>query len=139
MNRAIGLEKHAGEDVGRDPRQMSRDELALLGHEPMSPLKALRLRCLDCRDGEVAVRKCADVECPSWPYRMGTNAWRKERSEAQQSHTLSLAGKRRAQLENQPSGRRQDTNPGAAGVTLPGDDGRGADTAPAGHSETEAA
>jgi len=49
----------------------------------MSPLQALRAHCLDCcgyEEKEVAL--CPAVKCPSWPYRMGTNPWRKPASEA---------------------------------------------------------
>src|SRR5262249_21373846 len=47
------------------------------------PLQALRARCLDCcgqQANEVAA--CSAVECPSWPFRMGTNPWRRPASEA---------------------------------------------------------
>ena len=77
---AIGLEKQNGWDVGRDPRQMSREELIAAGHKPMSPLKALRLRCIDCYAGESSeVRRCTHLDCPAWPYRMGTNPWQAPR------------------------------------------------------------
>ena len=52
-----------------------------MGHEPMSPLKAIRARCLDCcgyQENEVAA--CTAVNCPSWPFRTGTNPWRKPAS-----------------------------------------------------------
>jgi hypothetical protein len=77
-----GLKIHDGRSVGRDPREMTQDELRASGHEPMSPLEALRRRCLDCCVGqanEVAV--CPVVQCPSWPFRMGTNPWRRPASE----------------------------------------------------------
>jgi hypothetical protein len=78
------LEKRDGWDVGRDPRQVSRDELIAAGHKPMSPLKALRARCIDCcADQPSEVRLCTAVACPSWPFRMGANPWRKEASDAQ--------------------------------------------------------
>jgi hypothetical protein len=78
-----GLKLHQGHPAGRDPREMTRDELRAAGHEPMSPLQALRARCLDCcghQEKEVAL--CAAVKCPSWPFRMGTDPWRKPASEA---------------------------------------------------------
>jgi hypothetical protein len=69
--------------IGRDPREMTREDLQALGHEPMSPLKALRLWCLDCCcDQPSEVRKCTAIKCPSWPFRMGANPWRAETSEA---------------------------------------------------------
>jgi len=78
-----GLELHQGHPAGRDPRKMTPDELKAAGHEPMSPLEALRARCIDCcaqQPNEVAL--CPAVECPSWPFRMGTDPWRKPASEA---------------------------------------------------------
>jgi hypothetical protein len=78
------LEKRDSWDVGRDPRRVSRDEVIAAGHKPISPLKALRLRCIDCcADQPSEVRLCTAVACPSWPFRMGANPWRKEPSDAQ--------------------------------------------------------
>lgn len=39
----------------------------------MTPLKAIRARCVDCCAGElVTVRRCDfKEECPLWPFRMG--------------------------------------------------------------------
>jgi hypothetical protein len=77
------LEKRDGWDVGRDPRQVSRDELMAAGHKPMSPLKALRARCLDCCAGSAnEVRLCTAVSCPAWPFRLGSSPWRPPASEA---------------------------------------------------------
>ena len=78
-----GLELRGKHPVGRDPRQMTPDELKAMGHEPMSPLQAIRARCLDCcRHQEKEVARCPAVDCPSWPFRMGTDPWRKPASEA---------------------------------------------------------
>lgn len=75
-NRHIGLERRDGFDVGRDPRAMSAEELAQLGHARVSPLRALRLKCLDCcNESAQEVRLCTSVDCPSWPFRMGRNPW----------------------------------------------------------------
>jgi hypothetical protein len=50
--------------IGRDPRDMTADEIAALGHEPMGPLQAIRAKCLDCCAGSVhEVRCCAAVAC----------------------------------------------------------------------------
>jgi len=78
-----GLEIRGKRLVGRDPRQMTQDELREAGHEPKSPLQALRAHCLDCcghQEKEVAL--CPAVNCPSWPLRMGTDPWRKPASSA---------------------------------------------------------
>jgi hypothetical protein len=74
---SIGLERQDGYDVGRDPRAMSADELQQLGHARVSPLRALRLKCLDCfNDSAQEVRLCTAVDCASWPFWMGKNPWR---------------------------------------------------------------
>jgi hypothetical protein len=103
-NRAAGLEKQNGWDVGRDPREMTRAELELLGHGKKPLLRAMRARCLDCCAGQPnEVRLCTAVHCPLWPYRMATDPWRKEPSEAQRAHARTLAAKRRAEARKQPS------------------------------------
>jgi hypothetical protein len=69
-----------GELVARDPRDMSVVELGELGHKRMSPLKALRARCIDCCAGSRhEVRLCTAVTCPAWPFRMGANPYRTKR------------------------------------------------------------
>ena len=104
VNRKIGLELHNGHDIGRDPRRMTGDELTALGHQRMGPLKALRLRCIDCSGGSAnEVRLCTAMQCPAWPFRMGENPWRAPASEAQLAHTRSLATKRASLSKNQPS------------------------------------
>ena len=78
-----GLELHQGGLAGRDPRKMTQDDLREAGHEPMSPLQAVRAHCLDCcGHQETEVVRCTAVKCPSWPFRLGTNPWRKPPSEA---------------------------------------------------------
>jgi hypothetical protein len=85
-----------GHRIGRDPRQMSRDELRKMGHEPKSPLSALRDHCLDCCAGSAGeVRMCMALRCPSWPDRMGTNPWRRSASEAQRAQGRKLGARRR--------------------------------------------
>lgn len=38
----------------------------------LTPLKAIRAKCLDCCAGQVAeVRHCTVKNCPLFPYRMG--------------------------------------------------------------------
>ena len=77
QHRHIGLERQDGYDVGRDPRTMSACDLERLGHARVSPLRAVRLKCLDCCNGSAReVRLCTAVDCPSWPFRMGKNPWR---------------------------------------------------------------
>lgn len=40
----------------------------------MTPLKAIRAKCLDCCIGQVnEVRLCPSKDCALWPYRLGHN------------------------------------------------------------------
>jgi hypothetical protein len=89
---------------GRDPRTMSPAELAELGHLPMSPLRALRLHCLDCCAGSAQeVAKCMALRCPSWPFRMGINPYR-ERPSDEQREAMRERGRRLAKAnKSRPS------------------------------------
>jgi hypothetical protein len=79
--------------VGRDPRKMTQDELRAMGHAPMSPMEAIRARCLDCCAGSSdEVHKCVAMACPSWPFRMSKNPWR-EVSEARREIGRRAAAK----------------------------------------------
>ena len=70
--------------IGRDPREMARDEIEAMGHEAMSATEAIRGKCLDCCAGSAhEVRACVAIACPSWPWRMGTNPWRQPMSDEQ--------------------------------------------------------
>ena len=82
--------------VGSDPRWLSRAELEALGHRRMSPLQAIRLRCLDCCGGQPGeVRKCTATGCPNWPFRMGKNPWRRPASEAKREAGRRVAARMR--------------------------------------------
>src|SRR5882724_3318681 len=102
-----GFTLHEGEPAGRDPRKMTQDELREAGYEPMSPLKALRARCLDCcaqQPKDVAL--CPAVGCPSWPFRMGSDPWRKPASEARREaarRTMAALNARRNRGGAEPS------------------------------------
>jgi hypothetical protein len=70
-------ETAGGNLVGRDPRQMGRAGLEAGGFEPMTPMEVIRAKCLDCCAGSAQeVRYCVAVDCPSWPYRMGSPPFR---------------------------------------------------------------
>jgi hypothetical protein len=83
-----------GNPIGRDPRRMTPDELGALGHQPMSATAAIRAHCLDCCAGSTdEVRKCLAVQCPSWPWRTGTNPWRTPASERQREAARRTAAR----------------------------------------------
>jgi hypothetical protein len=119
-NRAIGLEKQNGWDVGRDPREMTRAELELLGHGKKPLLRAMRLRCLDCCGEQPnEVRLCTAVHCPLWAYRMATDPWRKEPSEAQREQGRRLARKTAAAASDAFSEKDETATPAVAATSLP--------------------
>jgi len=43
----------------------------------LTPVKAIRAKCLDCMGRPSLVRNCSDKNCPLFPYRMGKNPNRK--------------------------------------------------------------
>jgi hypothetical protein len=97
-HRDIGLDRLDGFEVGRDPRSMSSNELEQLGHARMSPLRALRLKCLDCCNGSAQeVRLCTALDCTSWPFRMGKNPWAAPVSGARREQGRRLGMKRVAE------------------------------------------
>jgi hypothetical protein len=122
-NRHTGLEHRDGFDVGRDPRCMRTDELEQLGHVRVSPLRALRLKCLDCcNDSAQEVRLCTAVDCPSWPFRMGKNPWRAPLDDAEQTRRAAMMNHNRASASAAPdkTQAQNDASP-SDGVRVPSD------------------
>ena len=67
-------------EVGADPRTLGPGGLEALGHVRKPVLQAIRERCIDCCAGSThEVRYCTAVACAAWPFRMGTDPWRKKR------------------------------------------------------------
>jgi hypothetical protein len=55
-------------------------ELEALGFRKRPLLQVIRAKCIDCCAGQkTEVRRCGMRDCPSWPYRMGTNPWHHRR------------------------------------------------------------
>ena len=64
--------------VGKAPAEVPL-EILLRAFSAQNPVKAIRARCLDCCcDQPSEVRKCVSTDCASWPFRMGTNPFRKK-------------------------------------------------------------
>jgi hypothetical protein len=83
-----------GRLIGRDPRAMTPDALRAMGHMPMSPMEAIRVKCLDCCGGSAdEVRKCVAMTCANWPFRTGKNPWRAPASEAQREAARRMAAR----------------------------------------------
>jgi hypothetical protein len=94
----LGVERgDGGHLVGMDPTSLTPDQLRAIGHQPTSPIKALRLRCIDCCSGSVVeVARCVATSCPSWPFRLGASPWRKELSETERQRRSDQAKRMRA-------------------------------------------
>jgi hypothetical protein len=114
-----GYEPHRDGDrlvfVGRDPRRMDQDQIRALGHEAMSPMDAIRAKCLDCcADSAHEVRLCVAIACPSWPFRTGKNPWRAPISE-ERREVLRERGARLSELRK-INARSEGTRP--AGIAI---------------------
>lgn len=100
--RARGAGYEPGPDgylAGRDPREMIPDELVAMGHTQMSPMEAIRAKCLDCAGSAHEVRWCVAMACPLVLFRTGKNPWRspisEERREALRERGVRLADLRK--------------------------------------------
>src|SRR3712207_2266781 len=66
-----------GHWVGRDPLGITPPAWEAAGVARRTPVEAIRAKCLDCCCGvPKEVRLCVALNCPSWPYRMGTDPFR---------------------------------------------------------------
>lgn len=80
MTSLLQIDETEGHPVGRDPRDMTADELAGAGIERTPILAAVRAKCLDCCGGAPSeVRRCTATGCALWPFRMNHNPFRSAR------------------------------------------------------------
>jgi hypothetical protein len=79
---------------------------ARAGHKPMSPMQAIRRKCLDCSGGQIVeVRLCEAVTCSLWPFRAGIHPYTKTRVLEATSDAIVLDGTPVAQnLSTSPIG-----------------------------------
>ena len=90
-----------GETEGLDPRGMPRKLLEEIGHSKKGLLRVLRDKCLDCAHTVSEVRSCTSVDCALWPYRLGTNPMRAERSAAQKAADAAAGERLRLARESE--------------------------------------
>lgn len=102
---AFVIDQTEGVRVGRDPREMTQDELSACGHEAIPVLSAIRAKCLDCScEQRSEVARCTSVSCALWPFRMGTNPFRAERTMSDEQRAAAaerLAAAREARKATQ--------------------------------------
>ena len=70
--------------------------------EVMSPIKAIRAKCMDCcYDQREEVKLCPAKDCPLWPFRMGKNPNRsRNMTDEQRRAARDLLAKARAAKKN---------------------------------------
>lgn len=74
----ILLDNSSREKSGTDPRAVTAAQLEAAGHFPDKLTTIIRNHCTDCCAGQLSeVRHCTVTNCTLWPYRMGTNPFRK--------------------------------------------------------------
>lgn len=74
----ILLDNLSEKKSGRDPREVTPADLEGAGHFPDKLTAIIRGKCIDCCGGSLVEVKCCTVtDCNLWPYRMGTNPFRK--------------------------------------------------------------
>jgi hypothetical protein len=62
-----------------EPIATTREGYAELGHEARPLLSAIREKCIECSGwSPKEVRLCRVTSCALFPFRMGSNPWRKE-------------------------------------------------------------
>lgn len=80
---------------GINPFDLTEEQLKKIGHNRIPPMKAIRLKCLDCCCGNAAeVRRCSILDCPLWPFRLGRNRWRSPISDERRGILSENAKKR---------------------------------------------
>jgi hypothetical protein len=63
------------------------------GHRPISPMQAIRRKCIDCSGGQVSeVRSCEAVGCALWPFRAGRHPFTKKALQEADSATSVVDG-----------------------------------------------
>jgi hypothetical protein len=71
---------------GRDPRQITGADLEAWGRPRVSRGDAIRAKCIDCCCGSpTEVRRCGDLNCALWPFRMGSDPYRERMGDDQRA------------------------------------------------------
>lgn len=74
----------------------------------LTPIKAIRAKCLDCCcDSNNEVKYCTVTHCALWPYRLGRNPYRQELTQEEKARRAELAKQARENI-----GKKQETTLG---------------------------
>ncbi len=78
--RDLVKEAPEGGTMGVDPRSLDWPLAQAYFGQPKPLSRVIREKCLDCCcQVQSEVAKCTAINCPLWPYRMGTNPLRPKR------------------------------------------------------------
>lgn len=96
------LTKEHEELTGEQGNAAAEPEEEISGEKRRSPLKAIRLKCLDCSGGSSKeVSLCETSGCALHAFRFGRNPWRPRREYSEEEKERLLAQLRRGKDENQ--------------------------------------
>ena len=71
----------------------------------MTPLKAIRLKCLDCMCNNAAeVSRCVCPDCSLFPFRFGTNPFNKKREYSEETKAVLRERLRKLAEEKKKAG-----------------------------------
>jgi hypothetical protein len=76
MNSKLLLYGPNGRKWGRNPKQLTPEDLEAEGIKRMPVFEVMQAMCHTCRDPDEVV-VCSRTDCPLWPYRLGFDPWKK--------------------------------------------------------------
>ena len=68
----------------------------------MTPLKAIRAKCVDCSETQRDVRLCPCADCPLWPYRFGKRPKTVQKANEKRAAKKTRAGVEKSAPEAKP-------------------------------------
>jgi len=76
----LKVDPHGRYLIGKNPLEIGGEVFEQAGISPISPLRAIRKKCIDCSVGQFGeVRKCVHIDCPLWPLRLGKSPFLQRR------------------------------------------------------------
>jgi hypothetical protein len=118
--RSLAIAHHVSEHVQfadhEEPVATTRAGYLELGHEARPVLDAIREKCFDCSGASWReVKLCRSTACALYPFRLGSNPWRREPSDEQRE----AASRRMIAVRNRPNPIGGNGGDGSAGTEVP--------------------
>lgn len=89
MNKEILLTDDPVYKIGRNPNELGAELLKKAGIKPVSPMQAIRARCIDCANTRDEVAKCTAIGCALWAFRMGSSPFRAKRDVSEEQRAAA--------------------------------------------------